>query len=151
MFALMAFGSGNVLAFGLDFSPWQLFLILVIVLLLFGGRVPEVMRNLGRGVSEFKKGMRSLEEEMNAPQPQQYQQPYQQAPQPQLQQPVYRAPVGPAGQDPRVAQGPYDQQPMQQGYPAQAQYAQQPQQPMQPPGQQPPYPQQPYPQQPQQH
>ncbi len=136
-----------VLGFGFEFSPVQLVVILVIVLLLFGGRVPEVMRNLGRGMSEFKKGMRSLEEETNASQQSHTNQPYnppQYQNQPQLpQQPVYRAP-GTEGQDPRVAQGAYDpnmqqQQPMQpmpqQPYPPQAQYQapQYPQQPAQPP------------------
>ena len=133
-----------VLGFGFEFSPVQLVVILVIVLLLFGGRVPEVMRNLGRGMSEFKKGMRSLEEETNSPQQTHTNQPYnpqQQQYQPQLpQQPVYRAP-GTEGQDPRVAQGydPNTQQPMQpmpqQPYPPQAQYQppQYPQQPAQPP------------------
>jgi sec-independent protein translocase protein TatA len=33
-------------------------LILVVVLLLFGGRkIPELMRGLGRGVKEFKDGV----------------------------------------------------------------------------------------------
>lgn len=37
----------------------ELLVILVIVLLLFGGKkIPEMMRGLGQGVSEFKKGMR---------------------------------------------------------------------------------------------
>lgn len=150
MFASAVSGISPVLGFGFEFSPWQLMLILVIVLLLFGGRVPEVMRNLGRGVSEFKKGMRTLEEDLNAPQGQQTNQPYQgQAQnqyQPQLpQQPVYRAPTDPAGQDPRVAQSGYGQQ-APAGSPAY------PGQPMQQPyqGGHDPYPQQPVPP-PQQH
>lgn len=37
----------------------ELIVILIIVLLLFGGRkIPEMMRGIGQGVSEFKKGMR---------------------------------------------------------------------------------------------
>ena len=37
----------------------ELLVILVIVLLLFGGKkIPEMMKGLGQGVSEFKKGMR---------------------------------------------------------------------------------------------
>ena len=36
-------------------GPNQMILILVVVLLLFGGRkIPELMRGLGRGVKEFK-------------------------------------------------------------------------------------------------
>jgi sec-independent protein translocase protein TatA len=48
--------------FNLGLGEW--IVILVIVLLLFGaGRIPEVMRSLGKGVSEFKKGMKDLEAE----------------------------------------------------------------------------------------
>jgi sec-independent protein translocase protein TatA len=36
-------------------GPWQIVLIALIVLLLFGGRkIPELMKGLGRGVKEFK-------------------------------------------------------------------------------------------------
>jgi sec-independent protein translocase protein TatA len=35
-----------------------------IALLLFGNRVPEVMRSLGRGISEFKKGVANVEDEV---------------------------------------------------------------------------------------
>ncbi len=43
--------------------------ILVIGLLLFGRRLPEVGRAMGRTIVEFKKGMASIEEEVNAPRP----------------------------------------------------------------------------------
>lgn len=44
----------------------ELLVILIIVLLLFGGRkIPEMMRGLGKGVSEFKKGMREGDEPIN--------------------------------------------------------------------------------------
>ena len=37
------------------FGPWQVVLIVAVVLLLFGGRkIPELMKGLGRGVKEFK-------------------------------------------------------------------------------------------------
>jgi sec-independent protein translocase protein TatA len=41
---------------------WQeILLILVIVLLLFGARrIPEVMKSLGKGVREFKKGIKEV-------------------------------------------------------------------------------------------
>lgn len=36
-------------------GPWQVVLIVAVVLLLFGGRkIPELMRGLGKGVKEFK-------------------------------------------------------------------------------------------------
>ena len=38
-------------------GPWQIVLIVLVVLLMFGGKkIPELMRGLGKGVSEFKKG-----------------------------------------------------------------------------------------------
>ena len=44
-------------------GPWHLLLIAVVVLLLFGNRLPQVMRSLGEGVVEFKKGMQGIEED----------------------------------------------------------------------------------------
>ncbi|PLX11750.1 MAG: twin-arginine translocase TatA/TatE family subunit [Marinilabiliales bacterium] len=36
-------------------GPWQIVLIVAIVLLLFGGRkIPELMKGLGKGMKEFK-------------------------------------------------------------------------------------------------
>lgn len=37
------------------FGPWQVIIILAIVVLLFGGKkIPELMKGLGKGVKEFK-------------------------------------------------------------------------------------------------
>ncbi len=41
---------------------WELIVIAVIVLLLFGNRLPSTMRSLGRGVVEFKKGIQGIED-----------------------------------------------------------------------------------------
>lgn len=42
----------------LDISPLQIVILLAIVLLIFGtDRVPEIGRNLGRGLREFKDGI----------------------------------------------------------------------------------------------
>lgn len=39
----------------LAIGPWQIALIVVVVLLLFGGKkIPELMRGLGSGIKEFK-------------------------------------------------------------------------------------------------
>ena len=36
-------------------GPWQIVLLVVLVVLLFGGRkIPELMRGLGTGIKEFK-------------------------------------------------------------------------------------------------
>lgn len=39
-------------------GPWQIVLIALAILLLFGGKkIPELMRGLGKGVREFKEGI----------------------------------------------------------------------------------------------
>lgn len=43
----------------------EILLIALVVLLLFGGsKIPELMRGLGKGVSEFKKGVKDVENEI---------------------------------------------------------------------------------------
>jgi len=45
----------DVLILPLAIGPWQIVLVVLIVLLLFGGRkIPELMRGLGSGIKEFK-------------------------------------------------------------------------------------------------
>tara|TARA_B100001287_G_C22198507_1_gene306844 strand:- start:44 stop:238 length:195 start_codon:yes stop_codon:yes gene_type:complete len=45
-------------------GPWQIILILAIVLLLFGGRkIPELMKGLGGGLKEFKKAVKEEDKE----------------------------------------------------------------------------------------
>ena len=36
---------------------WEVLLIVLVIFILFGHRLPSVMRSLGRGVVEFKQGM----------------------------------------------------------------------------------------------
>ncbi len=37
-------------------GPWQIVIIVLVIVLLFGSaRIPELMRNLGKGIGEFKK------------------------------------------------------------------------------------------------
>jgi sec-independent protein translocase protein TatA len=45
-------------------SPFHWLIIAVIVLLLFGNRLPQVMRSLGEGVVEFKKGLQGIEHDI---------------------------------------------------------------------------------------
>jgi len=43
-------------------GPWQIALIVAIVLLLFGGKkIPQLMRGMGSGIKEFKDGMKEGE------------------------------------------------------------------------------------------
>ncbi len=47
------------------FAPQHLILILIIVLLLFGGKkIPELMRGLGRGIREFKDAKDNVKKEI---------------------------------------------------------------------------------------
>lgn len=57
MYSLFAF-------FGLP-GHFELLIFLVIVLLLFGNRLPSVMRSMGRGIVEFKKGVQGIEEDID--------------------------------------------------------------------------------------
>ncbi len=57
------------LLFG-NLGATELIIIFVVVLLLFGGKkIPELMHGLGKGVRSFKKGINEIEEEINAPLP----------------------------------------------------------------------------------
>jgi sec-independent protein translocase protein TatA len=52
------------LAFIQNIGPYQLLIILIVALLLFGRRLPEVGRSLGRGIVEFRKGLHGIEKEI---------------------------------------------------------------------------------------
>ena len=45
----------NMFLFVQKMGPWGIVLIVLVVLLLFGGKkIPEIMKGLGKGVKEFK-------------------------------------------------------------------------------------------------
>ena len=45
---------------------WEWIIILIVVLLLFGGKkIPELMRGLGKGVHSFKQGIQEAKDEMS--------------------------------------------------------------------------------------
>lgn len=46
-------------------STTEILLIAVCALLIFGNRLPEVGRSLGKGLIEFKKGLRGIEEDLD--------------------------------------------------------------------------------------
>mgnify|MGYP003539409843 FL=1 len=48
-----------------NFGFWEILLIVLVILLLFGGRrIPELMKGIGKGVSNFKKGVKG-EDDLN--------------------------------------------------------------------------------------
>ena len=53
--------------FGFGLGPTELIIVAGIVLLLFGTRLPRVMRSLGEGIVEFKRGINSSDEERISP------------------------------------------------------------------------------------
>ncbi len=52
------------LAFGLP-GHWEWLVLIVLGLLIFGRRLPEVGRSLGRSIVEFKRGIRGIENEID--------------------------------------------------------------------------------------
>lgn len=54
----------NTLGFISNMRPMEIVVILVIALLLFGKRLPEVGRSLGKGIVEFKKGLKGVEDDV---------------------------------------------------------------------------------------
>ncbi|MBQ9386411.1 MAG: twin-arginine translocase TatA/TatE family subunit [Bacteroidaceae bacterium] len=56
----------NLLLFGLG-TP-EIILVVLLFLLLFGAkRIPELMKNMGKGVKSFKEGMKDVQKEINTP------------------------------------------------------------------------------------
>ena len=56
--------AGTSLAFIQNVGPWGLIVILILALLIFGKRLPDVAKSLGKGIVEFKKGVRGIEDEV---------------------------------------------------------------------------------------
>ena len=45
---------------------WEVFLIMLVVLLLFGAKkIPELARGLGKGIREFKDATKEIKDEVN--------------------------------------------------------------------------------------
>lgn len=65
---LPAFIQGFMPAFFGNIRGTQLLIIVLVVLLLFGGKkIPELMRGLGKGVHSFKQGLEDAKAEINKP------------------------------------------------------------------------------------
>ncbi len=44
-------------------GTWEIIVIVLVVLLLFGGKkIPELMKGLGKGVKSFKDGMNGMDD-----------------------------------------------------------------------------------------
>ncbi|MFT6370682.1 MAG: sec-independent protein translocase protein TatA [Maribacter sp.] len=50
----------------LAIGPWQIGIVVLVVLLLFGGKkIPELMRGLGSGIKEFKDASKEEDEQLD--------------------------------------------------------------------------------------
>lgn len=88
-------------------APEIIFIVLIVLLLFGGKKIPELMRGLGKGVRSFKEGMSDIEGEIKHPldTPRQSQQP---------QQPSANQPQQPAAdQQPQQPTAPHNEQPKQ--------------------------------------
>jgi sec-independent protein translocase protein TatA len=48
------------------FGPWEIVIIVLVIVLIFGGRkIPELMRGLGQGMKEFKNATKEDKEDQN--------------------------------------------------------------------------------------
>lgn len=55
----------SMLFYPLAFGTWEIILIVLAILLLFGGKkIPELMKGMGKGVKSFKEGMKEVEDEI---------------------------------------------------------------------------------------
>ena len=48
---------------GINFSPVGMLIVGLVALLMFGKRLPDVMKSLGKSVTEFKKGINDKPDE----------------------------------------------------------------------------------------
>ncbi len=48
-------------------APEIIFIVLIVLLLFGGKKIPELMKGLGKGVKSFKQGMNEMEEEVKRP------------------------------------------------------------------------------------
>ncbi|MBX3474603.1 MAG: twin-arginine translocase TatA/TatE family subunit [Planctomycetes bacterium] len=52
-----------------NLGQWELIAIIVVGVLLFGSRLPSIARSLGKSVTEFKKGVKDINEEVATAEP----------------------------------------------------------------------------------
>ena len=47
-------------------GPWEILLVILVIIILFGGKkIPELARGLGKGLREFKKATREIKDEVD--------------------------------------------------------------------------------------
>lgn len=53
--------SSSMLLFGMP-GGYEVWIILLVALIIFGKRLPEIARNMGKSMTEFKKGLHEVED-----------------------------------------------------------------------------------------
>ncbi|HLO39654.1 MAG TPA: twin-arginine translocase TatA/TatE family subunit [Phycisphaerales bacterium] len=91
------------LAFIQNLSMWEMLIILTVALLLFGRRLPEVGKSLGKGIVEFKKGLKGIEDEVEERSSQRRDDRREERRDDRREEPAYRPPLSSGGQDVRVS------------------------------------------------
>ncbi|HLT48713.1 MAG TPA: twin-arginine translocase TatA/TatE family subunit [Rubricoccaceae bacterium] len=82
-----------------NIGPWELMLILLVVLLVFGAkRIPEIARGLGKGIREFKDATNDIKRELTTSEAPPRQPPPQQLGYPQYPQQPPQQPAPPPAQ-----------------------------------------------------
>jgi TatA/E family protein of Tat protein translocase len=94
-------GTEIIMPFLNNIGPLELLLILGLALLIFGRRLPEVGRSLGKGIVEFKRGLKGVSEEIET----ESDRPAPGRSSALPPEPAYRSPLPESGQDRRVSQG----------------------------------------------
>lgn len=82
------------------FRPQTLLILLILGLLIYGRRLPEVGRGLGKGIVEFRKGLKGIEDDIRSDLEED--RPAQQLPK-RDSSTIARPPLTSTGEDPRVA------------------------------------------------
>ena len=51
----------------MSLGPWEIVLVVLVIIILFGGKkIPELARGLGKGLQEFRKTTNDLKDEVNS-------------------------------------------------------------------------------------
>ncbi len=48
----------------LNLGPWEIMVVMLVAVMLFGGRLPKIARTVGKGFFDFKKNIRDLQDEV---------------------------------------------------------------------------------------
>ena len=49
----------------INLNGWEIPIIVLVILILFGGKkIPEFMKGLGKGINSFKRGLKDIEEDI---------------------------------------------------------------------------------------